>query len=95
VDGYCEASGKNVGANVLDGLSIGCDHNGVFFLNGALAEIRLYHCHMPNAQRVQCEAALAARYGIGYSCAPQMPTPPKTTARFSCAPRSSLRASDA
>lgn len=24
VDGYCEASGKNVGANCLDGLSIGC-----------------------------------------------------------------------
>jgi len=94
VDGYCEATGKNVGTNVLDGLSIGCDHSGVFFLNGALAEIRLYHCHMPTAQRVQTEAALAARYGLGYSCAPTMPTPPKTTARFSCAPRSSLRVSD-
>ena len=27
VDGYCEASAKNVGNNKLDGLSIGCDHN--------------------------------------------------------------------
>ena len=39
VDGYCEATGKNVGSNTLDGLSIGCDHNGIFFLHGALAEL--------------------------------------------------------
>jgi len=94
VDGYCEATGKNVGSNALDGLSIGCDHNGVFFLNGALAEIRVYHCHLPKAQRVQTEAALASRFGLSYSVAPTMPTPPKTTARFSCAPRVSLRASE-
>jgi len=94
VDGFCEATGKNVGTNVLDGLSIGCDHNGVFFLNGALAEIRVYHCHLPTAQRVQTEAALAARYGLGYSCATQAPAPTKAAARFSCAPRSSLRVSD-
>ena len=41
--------------NELDGLSIGCDHNGVFFLTGSLAEIRLFHCHLPMAQRVQIE----------------------------------------
>jgi hypothetical protein len=28
IDGQCEATGKNVGTNNLDGLSIGCDHNG-------------------------------------------------------------------
>lgn len=28
IDGHCEATGKNVGTNHLDGLSIGCDHNG-------------------------------------------------------------------
>ena len=39
VDGYCEASAKNVGNNKLDGLSIGCDHNGVFFLSGAIAGV--------------------------------------------------------
>lgn len=58
VDGCCEATGKNVGNNVLDGLSIGCDHNGIFFLNGSLAEIRLYHCHLPTAQRVQTEVRI-------------------------------------
>ena len=67
VDGYCEASGKNVGANTLDGLSIGCDHTGIFFLTGMVAELRLYHCHMPTAQRVQTEAALARRYSLSYS----------------------------
>ena len=38
VDGVREASGKNVGNNRLDGLSIGCDHSGVFFLIGSVAE---------------------------------------------------------
>ena len=89
VDGYCEASAKNVGNNKLDGLSIGCDHNGVFFLSGAIAELRLLHCHIPTAQRVQMEAALARRYGLSYSCAPTLPTAPAKTGRasFSCAPR--------
>lgn len=32
VDGYCEGSGKSAGSNGLDGLSVGCDHNGVFYL---------------------------------------------------------------
>ena len=32
VDGYLEGSGKSAGSNGLDGLSIGCDHNGVFYL---------------------------------------------------------------
>jgi len=95
VDGYCEASGKNVGANSLDGLSIGCDHTGVFFLTGMIAELRLYSCHMPTAQRVQTEAALARRYSLSYSCAPTLPTPPRGMGRFNCAPRSSARTADA
>jgi len=99
VDGYCEASGKSVGANVLDGLSLGCDHNGVFFLTGSLAEMRLFHCHVPSAQRVQTEAALAARYGITYSSAPSPPPSPtsrvSSLSRFSCAPRSPARTSNA
>ena len=86
VDGYCEANGKSVGSNKLDGLSIGCDHNGVFFLSGAIAELRLLHCHIPTAQRVQMEAALARRYGLSYSCAPTLPTAPAAGPRlFSCA----------
>jgi len=89
VDGYCEASGKTAGSNDLDGLSLGCDHNGVFFLNGSLAEIRLFHCHIPTAQRVQTEAALAHRYGIAYSSAPAPPAAARSLSRFSCAPRSS------
>jgi hypothetical protein len=40
VDGGREATGKNVGNNRLDGLSIGCDHSGVFFLMGSVAEVR-------------------------------------------------------
>ena len=95
VDGYCEASAKNVGNNKLDGLSIGCDHNGVFFLTGSLTELRLYHCHMANAQRVQAEAALAHRYGIPYSSPPSpTPSPTKSLSRFSCAPRSAARTSE-
>jgi hypothetical protein len=61
VDGYCEASGKAVGSNALDGLSIGCDHAGVFFLTGSMAELRLFNCHLTTPQRVQMEAALAHR----------------------------------
>jgi hypothetical protein len=96
VDGYCEASGKSVGGNGLDGLSIGCDHNGVFFLTGSLTELRLYHCHMATNQRVQAEAAMAHRYGIPYS-SPPSPTPSsptKSLSRFSCAPRSAARTSE-
>ena len=91
VDGYCEASGKSAGGNGLDGLSLGCDHNGVFFLNGSIAEVRLFHAHLPAPQRVQIEAALARRYGISYSFAMQVPSPPgrgSFSGRFSCAPRS-------
>jgi len=97
VDGYCEASGKTVGTNALDGLSLGCDHNGIFFLNGSMSEIRLYHSHLGTAHRVQTEAALAHRYGIQYSSAPSPPaSPPKhSLSRFSCAPRSPARTSEA
>lgn len=93
VDGYCESSGKTCGGNGLDGLSIGCDHNGVFFLTGSLAELRLYHTHISTPQRVQAEAALAHRYGLQYSSAPSPPPSParSSLARFSCAPRSPAR----
>ena len=50
-----EASGKSVGANGLDGLSLGCDHNGVFFLQGSFAELRLFRSHVPPAQRIPME----------------------------------------
>jgi len=92
VDGYCEASGKNVGGNSLDGLTIGCDHNGVFFLIGSLAELRLYRTHLSTRMRVQIEASLARRYGLNYSVAREVPSTPRTPsglARFNCAPRSS------
>lgn len=88
VDGYCEASGKTAGPNSLDGLSIGCDHNGVFFLTGSIAELRLFSCHMPTAQRVQTEAALAHRYGLEYSSVPAPPAKSgHSLSRFSCVPR--------
>lgn len=90
VDGYCEATGKSAGDNGLDGLSLGCDHNGVFFLNGSIAEMRLFHAHLPSSQRVQIEAALARRYGISYSFAMQVPTPPGRSSfpgRFACGSR--------
>jgi len=95
VDGYCEASGKTAGGNGLDGLSIGCDHNGVFYLTGSLSELRLFHCHMATPQRVQIEAALAHRYGISYSSAPSpTPSPSKSRSRFSCAPRAAARTAE-
>jgi len=88
VDGYCEGSGKMIGGNDLDGLSLGCDHNGVFFLTGAIAEIRIFHCHLPQPQRVQTEAALAHRYGLAYSVAQVPPAASvRPLSRFSCAPR--------
>lgn len=89
VDGNCESSGKNVGSNSLDGLSLGCDHTGVFFLTGMIAELRLYNCHMPAAQRVQTEAALARRYALDYTDVPAPPpSPSRGLARFaSCMPR--------
>ena len=67
VDGFCEATGKNVGTNSLDGLSIGCDHGGIFYLTGAIAEIRVFSCHLSAADRVQIESSLVMRYGIDYS----------------------------
>ena len=58
VDGYCEASGKTGGGNGLDGLTLGCDHNNVFFLTGSVAELRLYHTHVASAQRIQTEVCI-------------------------------------
>ena len=64
----------------------------------ALAELRLFHCHIPPTQRIQTEAAIARRYGLPYSCAPEPPPTPRGKAsgfsRFSCAPRSPLRSSN-
>ena len=90
VDGNCEAFGKNVGSNSLDGLSLGCDHTGVFYLTGMIAELRLYNCHMPAAQRVQTEAALARRYSLEYTDAPSLPPSPTrglASRIASCMPR--------
>jgi len=67
VDGRCEGAGKNVGNGSLDGLSMGCDHSGVFHLQGAIAELRLYSAHIDPAERSQTEAALALRYGLSHA----------------------------
>ena len=64
VDGLLEASGKTVGGGRLDGLRIGNDHTGTFFLRGAIAELRLFSCHLQPAPRAQLESALALRYGL-------------------------------
>lgn len=74
VDGRREAHGQSVGTSALDGLRIGCDHTSTFFLKGAIAELRLYSCHLTEAPRSQIEAALALRYGITPSG--QIPTTP-------------------
>ena len=95
VDGYCEASAKNVENNKLDGLSIGCDHNGVFFSR------RHRQLRLPTAtsrRRNACRwkppspAATAS-----YSCAPTLPTAPARAGRasFSCAPRAAAAAAAA
>ena len=44
--GRCEGSGKSVGRGCLDGLTLGCDHSGVFHLKGSIAELRVFHCHL-------------------------------------------------
>ncbi|KAL1515687.1 hypothetical protein AB1Y20_002304 [Prymnesium parvum] len=67
VDGRCEGSGKNIGNGCLDGLSMGCDHSGVFHLKGSIAELRLFNRHMDPAERSQLEAALALRYGLSHA----------------------------
>jgi hypothetical protein len=90
VDGVCEASGKSVGANGLDGLTLGCDHTGVFYLHGAIAEVRIFRYAMPPQLRVATECALARRYGLPFHFADDDPTPPPSPARslpgsfFSC-----------
>ena len=43
----------------MDGLTIGCDHSGVFHLRGSIAELRLYHCHLQVRQQAEpCSALL-------------------------------------
>ena len=74
VDGHREAGGKTVGSSSLDGLRIGCDHTSTFFLRGAVAELRLFSCHLSEGPRSQMEAALALRYGLNPMG--RMPTTP-------------------
>ena len=64
VDGVKEAAGKSVGRASLDGLRLGCDHTSTFYLKGAIAEVRLFSCHLSERPRAQIEAALAIRYGL-------------------------------
>lgn len=70
VDGTLEASGKAVGSATLDGLRIGCDHSSTFFLKGAVAEVRLFSCHLSPQPRAQLEAAMALRHGLDPTSAP-------------------------
>ena len=69
VDGVCEGSGKSVGKGSLDGLRIGCDHTATFHLKGAIAEVRLFSCHLSPTPRAQLEASMALRCGL--ACASQ------------------------
>jgi len=64
VDGIREASGKAVGKGSLDGLRLGCDHTATFYLKGAIAELRVFSCHLSPTPRAQLEAAMALRYGL-------------------------------
>ena len=64
VDGIKEAGGKAVGHAHLDGIRIGCDHTGTFFLTGMMAELRIFSCHLCPTLRAQLEAAMALRYGL-------------------------------
>lgn len=61
LDGVREASGRSVGTGGLDGLRVGCDHTSTFYLKGAIAELRLFSCHLSEPSRSQIEAALALR----------------------------------
>jgi len=72
LDGVREASGRSVGTSGLDGLRVGCDHTSTFFLKGAIAELRLFSCHLSEASRSQIEAALALRYDLHLSSPPAM-----------------------
>jgi len=76
IDGRCEGARKTVGGGTLDGLTIGCDHSGVFHLRGSIAELRLYHCHLQAAERTQTEAALALRYGLSHAAVAHMDPAP-------------------
>jgi len=75
VDGRCEGAGKSVGNGSLDGLSMGCDHSGVFHLKGSIAELRIFHAHVAPAERSQTEAALALRYGLSHASVSQRAKP--------------------
>jgi len=80
--------------NCTSDLSIGCDHNGIFFLIGSLAEIRLYRTHLPTQQRIMLEASLAQQYGLTYSATRDVPGSSKVVGRFTCAPLRASRTSD-
>lgn len=64
VDGVREASGKAVGEGTLNGLRLGCDAAGKFFLRGAIAECRVFDCVLGSETRGQLETVLAVRYGL-------------------------------
>lgn len=68
VDGVLESSGKSVGGGKLDGLTIGGDHTGTYNLRGAVAELRVYSCHLEEGPRAELEASLAVRYGLTPAC---------------------------
>ena len=73
IDGRLEARGKSIGKSSLDGLRVGCDHTSTFFLNGAVAELRLFACHLSEGARTHIEAALSMRYGLKYDPAASSP----------------------
>jgi len=82
IDGLLEARGKSVGKASLDGVRLGCDHTGTFHLKGAIAEVRLFSCHLAPSPRAQIEAAMALRYGL--VPAGVMPPPPEKVERVGC-----------
>ena len=83
VDGMREAGGRGIGSSSLDGLRIGCDHTSTFFLRGAIAELRLYSCHLSDGPRAQLEAALALRYGLAPAPPPEVAARPKPRRKWS------------
>ena len=82
VDGRCEGAGKSVGNGSLDGLTIGCDHSGIFHLKGAVAELRLFHSHINPLERSQTEA-------VRRHCPPPLAAQPLARAALCCPPRTS------
>ena len=91
VDGIKEASGKAIGKGALDGLRLGCDHSATFYLRGAIAEVRIFSCHLSPTPRAQLEAAMALRYGL-HTAGTRAPTSRALSRRRAVAPLPSLPA---